>query len=82
MAKKRQTRRSISLRAEVYATLAAHCASIGVPVSAFVEEAAMARAASEGARLIPRDEAITVKASARAERQAEADRRASTIFTF
>lgn len=58
MGKKRQTRRSVSVRAEVYATLAAHCASIGVPVSSYVEDAAMSRARMEGAREVPREEAV------------------------
>jgi hypothetical protein len=55
---KRQTRRSISVRAEVYATLAAHCAFLGCSVSSFVEDAAIAKALNHGARLVPRSEAL------------------------
>jgi len=60
MAKKKQWRRSVSMQAEAFATLAAHCRAKGVSLASYVQAAAMEKAKSEGARVVPRDEALSL----------------------
>lgn len=55
---KKQTRRSISFRAEVYATAVAHARERGVSVTSFVEAAVVNALNAAGATMLERGEAI------------------------
>lgn len=55
---RKQTRRSISVRAEVYATLDKACSDNGSSVSAFVEDAVRAKLAAMGVAMVSREEAL------------------------
>ena len=78
------TRRSVSLRAKVYARAREHSRTTGEPMSAMFERAVGLLLDSEGARKIDRDEAV-VAIGADAESATRRLRRriaASGIWTF
>lgn len=56
--RKRQTRRCISIRAEVHASIERHCHMRGVSVSSFVEAASINALTAAGAEMVPREEAL------------------------
>jgi hypothetical protein len=55
---KRQTRRSVSLRAEVFVRAANLAKHLGMPLSAMVEDLIRDRADTEGIAEVPRAEAL------------------------
>lgn len=59
---KRQTRRSISLRAQVFATVQQHALDRGVSACSFVEAAIVNALTAAGVDVIPRDEALRILA--------------------
>lgn len=79
---KRQTRHTVSMTAELYASLARWCRSQGVSVAGFVDSAVRDQLKSVGAEMVTREEALgQLRASQDAE-QKHADEVASGVFTF
>lgn len=86
---KKQTRRSISVKAEVYASLDEHCRKHGLSVSGYVETICTIALREAGARQVPREEALKLPRRKRGESVENLDaipgreeERASSIFTF
>lgn len=86
---KRQTRRSISVKAETYASLGEHCRKHGLSVSGFVETLCTIGLREAGARQVPREEALKLPRRKRGESVENLDaipgreeERAGSVFSW
>jgi hypothetical protein len=77
----RQTRRTISLRAQVFATVQQHAAARGVSACSFVEAAITNALTAAGVDIMPRDEALKILGILR-EKRAEEVKEPTGIWTF